>query len=142
MKIPMMLTAPAILFAAILAAVPAHAGLKSCAYVSRDYFGGILADGYAKAFKRERACRRAQRRCLREAVRRGVDLRRFPCVRETNPPPRWKICIYVARDSNGYIVASGRARALKMGRACLRAERRCRRKARLRGYRPGRCQRQ
>lgn len=141
MKISRMMIPPIILLLTALAgALPASAGLKSCAYLSRGYFGGILADGYAKALSRKRACKRAQRRCLREAVRKGVDLRRFPCVRETNPPPRWKTCIYVIRDPNGYIVVSGKGRALKMVRACTRAKRRCHRRARLRGYNPYRCQ--
>ncbi len=143
MKISRMMILPVILLAAALAgAQPAAAGLKSCAYLSRGGSGEILADGYAKAFSRKRACKRAQRRCLREAVRKGINLQRFPCKRETNPPPRWKTCIYVARDSNGYIVAFGKGRALKMSKACKRAKRRCRGKARLKGYNPNRCHRQ
>ena len=140
MKISKMMIPPIILLVAALAgALPAAAGSKSCTYLSRDSYGRILADGYAKAFSQRRACKRAQRRCIREAARKGVSLSRYPCVRETNPPPKWKTCIYAIRDSRGYIVVFGKGRALKMAKACTRAYRRCHRKARRRGLNPYLC---
>ena len=116
--------------ALLIAAEPAAAKLKSCVYTARDPItNDVMADGHAKALKRSRACKRAKRRCERELKRRRV-LRGTRCKFDPDPPPRWKTCLYVGYDTTRragkriFTIGS----AFSMYRACLRAERRCKRK--------------
>ncbi|HHN67737.1 MAG TPA: hypothetical protein ENK15_06855 [Thermopetrobacter sp.] len=110
--------------ALLIAAEPAAAKLKSCAYTAYEVgTGKLVADGYAKAFKRSRACKRAKRRCNRELKRRRT-LRGTRCKFDPNPPPKWKICAYIGYSAGKQkVVAFGRA--LTMERACKRARRNC-----------------
>ena len=49
---------------------PAEAGRKRCVYMAHNPWNGhMVADGWAKARKLSRACKRARRRCNRELKR-------------------------------------------------------------------------
>jgi len=70
----------------------AEAGRKRCVYMAHhDADGRMIADGWAKAYKRSWACNRARRRCNRELERkrqrgevpRGIH-RRVACRKITN----------------------------------------------------------
>ena len=110
--------------ALLIAAEPAAAKLKSCVYTARDPITGkVLADGYAKAFKRSRACKRARRRCERERQRKNIGRRAY-CKFDPDPPPKWKTCVYIGYSGGKQeVVAFGRARTME--RACKRARRNC-----------------
>lgn len=73
--------------AASFAAVPsAEAGTKRCVYMAHDQTGKMIADGWADAFKLDKACDRARRRCNRELERkrRKGKVGRGGCSRMSN----------------------------------------------------------
>ncbi len=67
---------------------PAEAGRKRCVYMAHNpSTGHMIADGWAKAFKKSNACNRARRRCNRELNRKrrqGKVGRGVVCRRITN----------------------------------------------------------
>lgn len=87
-KQAIMLSAVAVIGATSLisASTPAEAGRKRCVFMAHNpTTGHMIADGWAKAFKKSKACDRARRRCNRELNRkrrkgkvgRGVICRRI-----------------------------------------------------------------
>ncbi len=67
---------------------PAEAGRKRCVFMAHNpVTGHMIADGWAKAIKKSKACDRARRRCNRELNRlrrKGKVGRGVVCRRITN----------------------------------------------------------
>ncbi len=67
---------------------PAEAGRKRCVFMAHNPVTGyMIADGWAKAYKKSKACDRARRRCNRELDRKrrkGKVGRGVICRRITN----------------------------------------------------------
>ncbi len=86
LSITMAAAAAAVMLTA--ASQPAEAKRKQCVYFSWNASGKAVADGWAKARKLSRACKRARRRCNRErkrVIRRGTGGRGVrACVKVIN----------------------------------------------------------
>ena len=55
--------------ASLIMATPASAKRKRCVYMAWNPAGHAMADGWAKAKKLSKACKRAKKRCNRELSR-------------------------------------------------------------------------